>query len=131
MSLRDVKAFHAGVDAINRADVEGLIALSTDDVVVSALRSAIAGDYQGHAGLRRFLADNEDTFEVFRASYDDVRDLGDRVLAIGRIHVRVRRGQLETELASAGVAVLRDGKLAEWTDYGDRGAALKAVGLAE
>jgi ketosteroid isomerase-like protein len=129
LSQENVEAFLAGVDAINRADADGLLGLATDDVVVAALRSAIAGDYCGHAGLRTFLADNEETFELFRASYEDVRDLGDRVLALGKIHVRVRAGQLETDLTSAGVAVFCDGKLARWTDYGDRKAALEAVGL--
>ena len=131
MSQENVDAFLTAVDAINRADVEGFVGLATDDVVVSALRSALAGDYRGHAGARAFLADNEETFEVFHASYEDVRELGDRVLALGKIHVRVRAGQLETDLTSAGVAVFRDGKLARWTDYGDRNAALKAVGLEE
>jgi ketosteroid isomerase-like protein len=90
VSQENVETFLASVDAMNRADAEAMLALVAEDVVLSALRSAITGDYVGADGLRRFLADNAQTFDVFHAAYHDVRDLGDRVLAIGTI--RSERG---------------------------------------
>ena len=89
------------------------------------------GAYHGHAGLRGFLADNQANFEVFRFDLSDVRDLGDRVLAIGTIHIRGRGGGVETDIPVAGVATYRDGKLTRWEDFRERDRALEAAGLSE
>jgi hypothetical protein len=61
-----------------------------------------------------------------------VRDLGDgRVLAIGMLHIRGRGGGAETDVPTAGIAILEGGKMTRWEDYGDRGKALEAAGLLE
>ena len=69
------------------------------------------------------------TFEIFRADYPETRDLGDRVLAIGTVHVRGRGSGVETEVPSAGVAWFRGGKATRWEDFGDRKLAMGAAGL--
>jgi ketosteroid isomerase-like protein len=131
MSRENVELFRGMVEAINQGDVEAALALVTEDVVIKAARSVVQGDYLGHDGLRRFAADNEESFEVFEVNLDDVRDLGDRVLAIGTIRIRGRGGGVETDVPMAGVAIVRAGKLSRWEDFRDRRLALEAVGLEE
>ena len=132
MSQENVELFHRGVIAVNRGDIEYMVRHSTEDVVFIPARSAVEGPFVGHEGLRRFFADNAANFETFRASYDDVRDLGDdRVLAIGTIHIRGRGGGVETDIPDAGVMTFRDGKMSRWEDFRERHLALKAVGLEE
>jgi ketosteroid isomerase-like protein len=132
VSQENVELFHRGTAALNRGDVEYAIRHSTEDVVFIAARSAIERPFVGHEGLRRFAADNAENFEIFEASYDDVRDLGDdRVLAIGSIHIRGRGGGVDTHIPVAGIATYREAKLSKWEDFRDRETALKAAGLKE
>ena len=86
---------------------------------------------QAHAGVRRFLADTAETFELFRPAYADIRDLGDRVLAIGSIRVRGRGSGVDTDIPTAGIAEYRAGLLWRWKDYGEARLALEASGLRE
>jgi len=129
VSQENVVAFLAVMQAINCGEVEGVLRASAEDCVLLPLRSAVAGGFHGHDGIRELFADSAETFEVFQVDWRDVRDLGDQVLAIGTVHLRGRGGGVETDIPTAGVAIFRDGKLTAWQDFGDRRAALKAVGL--
>ena len=131
MSLENVEVFRQAAEAINQGDVEAALALVADDAIVKAARSAVQGDYLGHDGVRQFLADTAESFELFQLNPVEVRDLGDQVLAIGTIRLRGRGGGVEMEVPMAGVAVIRSGKLNRWEDFRDRRLALEAVGLSE
>jgi ketosteroid isomerase-like protein len=89
----------------------------------------MGGAFLGHDGMRRFVADTEEMFELFQISYTDVRDLGERVLAIGSIRMRARGSGVELEVPTAAIAEYRDGLLWRFKDYGDAAAALKAAAL--
>ena len=132
MSQENVEASDRIVRAINRGDVEEVVRHSTEDFVMIAGRSAVEGSFVGHEGIRKFFADNAENFELFQLHVDDVQDLGDeRVLSIGTIHVRGRRGGVETDTPFAGVTTFRDGKVSRWEDFRERRRALEAVGLSE
>jgi ketosteroid isomerase-like protein len=124
-----VQAFLRAVEALNAGDAALLKELVTDDLVFKPLRASAEGAYEGHDGVERFLADNREAFEEFRANYDEVIDLGeDRLLAAGTVYVRGRGSGADSEVATAGIATIRDGKLAGWEDYGDRDRARQAAG---
>jgi ketosteroid isomerase-like protein len=131
MSQENVERFWEGIDAFRRGDVDAILDGVTEDVVWIAARSAVEGTYHGHAGLRRFLADNAENFEVFEPGFDEVRDLGDRVLAFGRFRIRARGSGVETDFPVAGIATYRDGKLVRWEDFRERRLALDAAGVSE
>jgi hypothetical protein len=57
--------------------------------------------------------------------------LGDRILAIGAIHIRGRGSTVETDIPIAGVVTFKHGKIVRWEDFRERTLALEAVGLAE
>lgn len=131
MSQENVDAFRRGTDAISRGDPLDIPETVHPEAVFEPLRSGTEGPFVGHEGMRRFIADTEEMFELFRISYTDVRDLGDRVLAIGSIRMRARESGLETDVPSAAVAEFRDGLLWRYKDYGQARLALEAVGLRE
>jgi ketosteroid isomerase-like protein len=84
----NVELVRRGLDAFNRADVDALMELCSDDVVFLPARSALYGGYRGEEGLRRFFADNADTFEVFSVHYDEIHAAGDQLVAIGSLRLR-------------------------------------------
>ena len=131
MSQENVELFREGNDAIRRGDIEAILDLVSEEVVWIAARSAVEGTYHGHEGLRRFLADNAENFEVFEPNFDEVRDLGNRVLAFGRFRMRARGSGVETTFPVAGIATYREGKLVRWEDFRERRLALEAAGLSE
>jgi ketosteroid isomerase-like protein len=131
MSQENVDAFRRGTDAISRGDLVDIPDTVHPEAVFEPLRSGTEGPFVGHDGMRRFIADTEEMFEVFRISYTDVRDLGDRVLAIGSIRMRGRESGVETDVPTAAVAEYRDGLLWRFKDYGDARSALEAAGLRD
>ena|SRR2546421_3688853 len=132
MSQENVEAFLEANEAMRRGDVERLLRWVDEEAVLLAARSAVEGAYRGHEGLRRFVADNQENFEKFEPNYPEVHDLGDRVLAIGTIHVRGRGSGVETDIPAAGIATFNeDGRLVRWEDFRERHLALEAAGLAE
>jgi hypothetical protein len=49
------------LNAFNRADVEALMEVCTEDFPFLPARSALDGGYRGEAGLRRYFEDNAET----------------------------------------------------------------------
>jgi len=131
MSQENVDLFLEGAEALGRGDVEAVLDVVSEDVVWIAARSAVEGAYRGHEGMRQFLADNAENFELFEPHFEEVRDLGDRVLGIGRFRIRARGSGVETAFLVAGIATYREGKLVRWEDFRERHLALEAVGLRE
>jgi ketosteroid isomerase-like protein len=99
------------------------------DVEFLPLRSATEGAYRGIAGIERFVADTEEIFDKFEFHYD-LLDLGERVLAWGKIQLRARGSGIETDIPMGGVFEFRDGKIVRWEDFGSKDKALEAVGRA-
>jgi ketosteroid isomerase-like protein len=120
------------VEAINAGDAEAAVAVTHPDAVLEPLRSATEGAFVGHDGARRFIADTNETFDLFRLELSEVRDLGDdRVLFIGTITVRGRGSGVEAPIPAAAIAEFRDGLLWRYHDFGDARRALAAAGLED
>ena len=125
-----IEAFLRGVDAINRVDVAAVLEVVHEETVFEPLRSGTEGAFVGPEGMRRFLADTADTFDLFKATYTDVRDLGEgRLLAIGTIRMRGRGSGVESDVPSAAIVEFEDGLMARYKDYGDARVALQMAGL--
>jgi ketosteroid isomerase-like protein len=130
MAAEHVEAFLRGVDAINRVDAAAVLEVVHEETVFEPLRSATEGAFVGPEGMRRFLADTAETFDLFKATYTDVRDLGGgRLLAIGTIRMRGRGSGVESDVPSAAIVEFRDGLLSRYKDYGAARLALQMAGL--
>ena len=131
MSEENVEAFKRAVEAFNRRDLDAATEGYSPEVVFEPLAAAIEGGLSGPDGVRTFMAELLDVFEVFEVRLTDVRDLGDRVLALGTTLSVARGSGIEQETTLAVVATYKDGLLTHWKDYGDKQQALEAAGLSE
>src|SRR5258708_6512923 len=123
MSNENVELFRRGTDALERGALDDALIeeLIDPDVILEPVRAPVSGTYRGHEGIRQFIADTAESFDIFRFDRTDIRALGDRVLAIGTLHIRARQGGVETDVPTAGIATYRNGRLVHWKDFGDKG----------
>jgi limonene-1,2-epoxide hydrolase len=99
------------------------------DVEFLPQRAGTEGAYRGVAGIETFRADTEQVFEKFEVHYE-LLDLGERVLAWGKVDVRARGSGIEVDVPMGGVFEFRDGKIVRWEDFGSKEKAMEALGLA-
>src|SRR4029453_2165309 len=87
MSREHVDAVHRNVDAWHRGDLSAwLDTAHPESEWVSEVARRMAGSdgvYRGHGGLRRYWGDVHSVGDV-KVQLDEVRGLGDTILAIGR-----------------------------------------------
>ena len=93
--------------------------------------AALQGVYTGLDGVRGLFEDFSEHFETWQIRCPDVRDLGDRVLALGTVHARGKGSGVEAELPFTVVARFKDDRISDFTDFGDEAQALEAAGLSE
>jgi ketosteroid isomerase-like protein len=129
VSQENVEIVRRVMDSWNRGERRDLSPFHPD-VEWLPLRAATEGAYRGIAGIERFIADAEETFDKFEPR-QELLDLGDRVLAWGPIHVRARQSGIETDIPTGGVFEFRDGKIVRWEDFGSKDKALEAASLKE
>jgi ketosteroid isomerase-like protein len=131
MSQGDVDRFVESVEAMNRRDIEGVLRFMDPEVRFEHRLAALQGKFVGLDGLRGWLADLVEHFDAWQIHCPDIRDLGDRVLALGTIHATGKGSGAETELPFTVVARFSDGRITDFTDFGDKVQALEAAGLRE
>jgi ketosteroid isomerase-like protein len=132
MSEENVELSKRVVDAWNRRDVEATVALSDPGVVWHpVLEETVEGEtYRGHAGLRRYFEDLAAQGVESEGRLDEFRDLGDRVLGLGRLSFRSATGvALDSEVAC--IWRWKDGKCIEAQTWLSQSDALEAAGLSE
>ena len=101
MSQENVELFRNAIDAYNRRDIEAMLVIWHPEAEWYPFTAQVEGDdaYHGHEGLRQWWANVYATFDEIEASVEEVRDLGDRVLALGRLRARFRSGvKLDSEI---------------------------------
>ncbi len=135
MPQENVEVLKRAFDAINRRDAEGLLAELDPEVEWhSAILMAMGGKqtvYRGHEGVREWLRDLYETLSEFQAEYPEIRDLGDRAVAIGRVRARGAGSEAEIESPHGTVVDFRAGKGIRIRTYMDPKEALEAAGLPE
>jgi ketosteroid isomerase-like protein len=129
MSRQEVDTVQAGLAALNRRDVEGMLATLQPDAEMVPARAVLEGGaYRGHEGLRQWFADMEDDWDDFRIDSYEVRDLtGSRVLVLGRFHARGKSSGVKVDQPAAWICRLVDGKVAHMRFFADADAALSAA----
>ena len=90
MSQDNVEILRRGVDAYNRLDVSTMAERTTPDfewfpVMVGAFER---GSFRGREGIAAYFDDIRDSWEHLRVCVDELRDLGDRVVMLGRVEGR-------------------------------------------
>jgi ketosteroid isomerase-like protein len=86
-------------------------------------------EYRGHDGVREMLRDLWDSFDDLQIEISEFRDLGDRLVAIGRTRGRGKASGADVESPNGFVTEFRDGKAISIRGYLDPRDALAAAGV--
>jgi len=130
VSAADVETVRKGVEAYNQGDVEGVLAMTATDVVLVPVRALLeGGSYEGHDGVRRFMADMDEDWAEREIEVDEIRDLDRGILVLGQFRA-VGRSGVEVRQPLAWRSELREGKLIRLQAYSDVSVALNELGLS-
>jgi ketosteroid isomerase-like protein len=140
MSQENVDALKRGVDAYNRRDVDALLEELDPDVEFHpALAVLLGGEqtvFRGHQGMRESIQEEDEALAEYQVEFSDFRDLGNRVLAIGRARIRGKGSGVPIEspfcllTESKGTKGRAARAIRIWT-FVDPEEALEAAGLRE
>jgi ketosteroid isomerase-like protein len=126
MSQENVEAYKRTIEAWNRDDYDTWIDQFDPEFEWLALMEV----FHGHAGARQ-------AWESFKADIhlkvrlDDVRDLGNSVLALGELEGTGATTQLNVASEWSQLVTYRGGKIIRYRDFPSRAEALEAAGLSE
>jgi ketosteroid isomerase-like protein len=129
--LGNVEVIQQFLEATNRRDVDGMIALMHEDCEFVPITAAMEGvEYRGHAGIRQFIKDLTEHWEFFDTVQEEWHDLGDRVVATGCWHARGKASGVEIDGQPAvWLAYMRDGRIARWRTFTDVAEGLAAADI--
>ena len=113
------------VEALNRGDVEGMLARMHPDFEWTPLEtSPVARVYRGHEQVRHYVEDWIATFENLRLDLEEPTEVGDRVLVVVRGHGRGRGSGLELNNRFCQLWSFRHGTAVAMEEYATREQAL-------
>lgn len=118
-------------EAFNQRDLDAFAALMTEDFewVGAFLGNVEGGSYRGREGLERYFREAQEKWEGFEAPGLEFRDLGNRVLVLGRMKGRGRTSGVELQTTYTMVVEFRGGKISRSHAYLSHGETLRAAGL--
>ena len=133
MSQENVEITERLLDSYNRRDLSVSDEVTTADFeFFPAVSGSIeSGGGRGREGVQRYYEMLDETWEDFRLVAEEFRDLGDRVLVLGRTEGRGRGSGVPVDAPWAGIWEFRDGKVWHAHGYLDHGEAFRAAGLME
>jgi ketosteroid isomerase-like protein len=133
MSQQNVELAREVMSALSRGDYDRLVTLADPEVEWRSFFAELGegGVYRGLDGMRRYLDDLADAWEVVRADVDDVIGVGNVVLLVGRIHYRGKGSGAEDETPAGWMLKFRQGKVIRFRAFRDPEQALEAAGLSE
>jgi ketosteroid isomerase-like protein len=116
--------------AFNAGDREAMLEFAHPELeLVAAEQSPLAGTYRGTEGVLEFF---RRLFEVWdegelRREPEELRMVGDRVLAVLRVHARFSATGIELDEHWADLWTVRDGKVMRVQVFTDPAEALRAA----
>jgi ketosteroid isomerase-like protein len=111
-------------DAINRRDVESLVALMTDD---HRFVDTAGASFEGRDAARDIWRQFFDGFPDYRNHFETVAEKDGAVVIAGRSSCSDQR----LEGPALWSATIRDGKVSEWRVYEDTAERRAALGIAQ
>jgi ketosteroid isomerase-like protein len=126
MSQENVEVFKRGVEAWNGDDLDAFLDLVDPEIEWFALMEV----YRGHAGVRRAWESFKGEMQL-KVRFDDIRDLGESVLALGEMETTGQTTGLDFTTEIAQLVTYRGGKAVRTRDFPSHAEALEAAGLPE
>jgi ketosteroid isomerase-like protein len=132
-------AARMAAEAANRRDFD-LLLLGLDPALEYELPQSLAtgyvppdlvGVHRGHEGYLRMWKGLTEVWEDVKLDPEEIIDLGDRLLAAGRLTAHARHTGIALETPMFQLVTLRRGLVVRGKDFLDREQALEAAGLRE
>ena len=116
-------------EAFNRRDITAFLDLLDPDVEWVPILAVLEGHvYRGHEDVQRWVEDLDPDWEFFEVYYEELQDLGDRVLIFGHWRARGRASGVESEQPGTWLCEMKGVKVSRLQTFTDRSEALAAVG---
>jgi ketosteroid isomerase-like protein len=126
---RRVETIRRAHQALNSGDVEGLMAVCDPsfrlDMSDRILNPAV---YEGHEGIRQFVAEVHEAWETFTWEPEELVEFGDLVLALIRSTGRGRGSGLELDRHAAMLWTVPAERAVSLRFFRDRASARRAAG---
>jgi hypothetical protein len=133
MSQENVEMVYRAIDAFNRRDLSGFVAIMDTDIEFTPYEVMVQGGnrYRGHDGVRRWWDESFAVLPDLRAEIYEVRDLGDVAFVRGRLRGRGAGSGIPIEREMWLAIEWRDGREVWWASFESEAQALEAAGLRE
>lgn len=131
MSRENVEVVRRAWEAFNRGDLDAFLASLADDAEFEEDPAfPEAGIFRGRKEIRAYITAFQAQMRDHRFEIEEVRDLGDRVLALLHEKARGASSGIDVDQRPAFLHELRDGRILRARAYLDRYEALEAAGLS-
>ena len=129
MSHENVELAYRAIEAFNRRDLDGFLALMDPGVEFTPYERAVEGlgPYRGHDGVRIWWEEAFAILPDLRAEIYEVRDLGDMMFMSGRLRGQGASSGASFERAMCLAMEWRDKKEVWWHAYATDAEALEAA----
>lgn len=129
-------AMQRGTEAFNRRDVEGLIEeldaeIEWTDALLQVLLGGEEQTYHGHEGVRDLMREQDKLFSEFSTEYSEVRERGDKMVAVGIWRTRGRSSGVPMETPVATLIEFKGAKAIRLRTYLDPDEGLESAGLSD
>jgi ketosteroid isomerase-like protein len=132
MSQENIELADQVFDAVARRDISRLIALTDPEIEwQSFFGLGEGGVYCGHDGMRQYVSDLNDAWEIIRPEVDDRLEVGEVVVLVGRIHYRGKGSGVETDAPTGWALKFREGRLVRFRAFREPEQALENLGPSE
>jgi ketosteroid isomerase-like protein len=132
VSEANVDLARRAFEAFSTRDVDEVVDIMSGDIEflpVTANLTTGGAPYRGHDGIRAYVDDVARVWDDLRVYPSEFRDLGDCVVALGRIHAR--GGGMIIDRPTGWVWKMRDGKIVWGRVFATPEEALRAAGIDE
>ena len=116
-----------------RGNVRNALPFYCEDIEIVPFGATLEGGvYRGHNEVVRWWDEQiVPNWEAFDVVAEDFQRVGNRLLVFGRWQACGRTSGVKLEMPATWVVDIREGKIARWQTFTDRGEAFAAVGLSE
>jgi ketosteroid isomerase-like protein len=131
VSERNIEIIRKGFNALNRGDIDALLELCHPDIeLLPSIVGGVEGtSYRGRDGYRRWFEEQAETYDHVSFEPQDIRAVGDQVVALYITRVRGAQSGVELRSDRAAVFTIREGCVLRQVGYQRQADALRAVGL--
>jgi ketosteroid isomerase-like protein len=136
MSQGNVEVVRQAYDAWNRRDFDRVLEVLDPQIEWTFAGGAVTGlgidsTYHGHDGVRRFWETFIEPWERISIEVEEMRTVGDRVVALVRFRAIGRGSGVKLDEPFAHVLTFRGSHVIRFEAFVDRTEALEAAGLSE